>query len=208
VSPLEISAYGRSYRINDPGGIIGKALQTGEPYEAKVLNRIYREKLSGTAIDVGASVGNHTLWFAAVCGLNVIAVEPLDHLRLRENVALNPELDIEVWPVGLGERPHVTEVTGPPAHVVGESFPTDGRVHVARLDDFKIPDVCLLKIDVEGQEPEVLKGAEQTIRECRPLIFAEAQDRQAATSNGRILRRWGYQHVRDYGATPLQEWRP
>lgn len=205
--PLTIEAHGASYRINDPGGIIGKCLQGGNPYEAKVLERIYRAELTGLAVDVGASVGNHSLWFAAVCGLRVIAVEPLDFVRLEENVALNPDLDIEVWPYALGDRLYTGQVTGAPAHVIGEDFPHDG-VRVRRLDDAELGGVSLLKIDVERMEAAVLRGGIETIRRDRPLIFAEAIDQSAREEVAAVLEPLGYRHVKTYGATPLLEWEP
>jgi FkbM family methyltransferase len=42
-----------------------------------------------------------------------------------------------------------------------------------RLDDFELNDVDMIKIDVEGWEFEVLKGAEQTIRRCQPILMVE-----------------------------------
>lgn len=204
---LTIEAHDASYRIKDPGGIIGNCLNAGSPYERKALERIYRAGLTGTAVDAGAGIGNHTLWLAAVCGLRVIAVEPLDHLRLAENVALNPDLDIEVWPWALGDRLYTGHVTGAPAHVIGDSFPEDG-VRIRRLDDAEVENVSLLKIDVEGMEAEVLRGGLETVRRDRPLIFAEAIDSAARESVAAILEPLGYQHVKTYGATPLLEWAP
>jgi FkbM family methyltransferase len=205
--PLTIEAHGASYRVNDPGGIIGNCLKAGSPYERKALERIYRAGLTGTAVDAGAGIGNHTLWFAAVCGLRVIAVEPLDHVRLAENVALNPDLDIEVWPWGLGDRRYTGSVTGAPAHVIGDSFP-DAGVRIRRLDDANLDSVSLLKIDVEGMEPQVLAGALHTIQRHRPLIFAEAINDDARRRVAAILEPLGYRHVKTYGATPLLEWEP
>jgi FkbM family methyltransferase len=205
--PLLIEAHGHSYRIEDPDGLIGHSLRAGNPYEAKVCEHIYRRGFEGLAVDVGASIGNHSLWFAAVCGLRVIAVEPLDHVRLAKNVALNPELDIEVWPYGLGDRLYTGTVTGAPAHVIGDSFPAGG-VRIRRLDDHKLPKVSLLKIDVEGMEPHVLRGGEQTIRRDRPVIYAEAVDAAAHTAVAEILEPLGYEHVKTFGATPLEEWAP
>jgi len=208
VAELRIRAHDRSYRINDPGGLIGKSLRAGVPYEARVLQHIYRKGLIGLAVDIGASVGNHTLWFAAICGLRVIAVEPLDFERLRANVALNPDLDIEVWPWALGETYGCGTVIGAPAHAIGDSFPADG-VKIQPLDGQDIGEpVVLLKIDVEGMEPEVLRGAERTIRNDRPLIFAEAQDEAADERVADILEPLGYTRGKVFGATPLWEWIP
>lgn len=206
--PLSISAHGATYRISDPGGIIGRCLVQGLPYECKVLERIYREGLTGLALDVGASVGNHSLWFAAVCGLKVVAVEPIDFKRLIENVELNPELDIEVWTCGLGDRNYVGEVAGAPAHVIGDSFPSDG-VRIHRLDDLDLDEpISLLKVDIEGMEPEMLAGGLDTITRDRPLIFAEAITPAAHDRVAAVLEPIGYKHVHTYGATPLEEWVP
>lgn len=205
---LKINAHGCSYWIEDPGGLIGRSLREGVPYEARVLQHIYRQKLGGLAVDVGAGVGNHTLWFAAVCGLRVIAVEPLDHERLTRNVALNElgEL-VTVWPLALGDKAGRGKVTGAPAHVIGASFPADGLVPVGLLDDYNLSGVSLLKIDVEGMEPQVLRGARETIARERPLIFAEATDDEAHLRNAAELESLGYTHTKTFGATPLEEWR-
>jgi FkbM family methyltransferase len=207
MNPLTIEAHGSSYRIHDPGGIIGKCLVGGDPYERKVLERIYREELAGgLAVDVGASIGNHSLWFAAICGLNVIAVEPLDFKRLEENVALNPDLDIEVWPFGLGDRLYTGEVVGAPAHVIGDTFPTEG-VRIRRLDDLNLSaPLSLLKVDIEGMEPQMIRGGIETIRRDRPLIFAEAIKPAAHRRVAAVLEPLGYRHHKTYGATPLEEW--
>jgi FkbM family methyltransferase len=42
-----------------------------------------------------------------------------------------------------------------------------------RLDEFELVNVDMIKIDVEGWEFEVLKGAEQTIRRCQPVLMVE-----------------------------------
>jgi FkbM family methyltransferase len=42
-----------------------------------------------------------------------------------------------------------------------------------RLDEFKLDNVDMIKIDVEGWEFEVLKGAEQTIRQSKPVLMVE-----------------------------------
>jgi FkbM family methyltransferase len=50
-------------------------------------------------------------------------------------------------------------------------------VKVARLDDFGIGGVGFVKIDVEGHEVEVLKGAAATIGSSRPIVLIEVRDR-------------------------------
>jgi FkbM family methyltransferase len=203
--PCVIRAHGVRYEIENPGdGVIGKAIRTGNPYEAKVLEHIYRQELEGLAVDVGASIGNHSLWFAAVCGLEVIAIEPIEYERLKRNVDLNGLQDrITVWPVAAGAAPGFAEPLGRGRLRTGE-----GPVRVNTIDDQGLENVVLMKVDVEGMEPDVLRGAEQTIREHHPLIFAEAWDGAALTRIAEILEPLGYTHRRNYGATPLGEWYP
>lgn len=203
---LCIEAHGHSYRIEDPGGIIGRNLRGGSPYERKVLERIHRLDVDGCIVDVGAGVGNHTLWFAAICQKPTISFEPLDFHRLANNVDLNPDLPIEIHPVGLGEvceGEHI--VTAAPVHVTGRALHPDDKVPIRTLDSYELEDVGLIKIDVEGMEPEVLRGAIDTIHRCHPRIFAEAIDESAARRNKMALPK-GYVHVGTFGATPLEEW--
>lgn len=200
---LLIKAHGASYRIDDPGGICGEVLREGRPYEWKALERMHSLGLSGTAVDIGAAFGNHALYLAAVCGLRVVAVEPLDTARLQRNVALN-DLDITVWPVALGDRAYRGNVRAAPEHVVGEAFARE-KVPVARLDDFGLQNVGLMKIDVEGMEPAVLRGAKDTIRRSHPVLYVEAETPAAHERNVREIPR-GYEHTGTFGATPLEEW--
>ena len=62
------------------------------------------------------------------------------------------------------------------------------RVHkidvtVKKLDDFRIEHVGFMKIDVEGFEPEVLQGAKETIKNSKPNIFIEIEQRYHKQSN-------------------------
>jgi hypothetical protein len=55
------------------------------------------------------------------------------------------------------------------------------NVQIKRMDDFireeNITSVDFIKIDVEGFEYNVLKGGEQTIKEFRPVLFVEVNDK-------------------------------
>jgi Methyltransferase FkbM domain len=50
-------------------------------------------------------------------------------------------------------------------------------VPTLRLDDYGFKSVALVKIDVEGHEQAVLRGAEETLRQCSPTILVELEER-------------------------------
>jgi hypothetical protein len=55
----------------------------------------------------------------------------------------------------------------------------DGEeVDLVTIDDFNLPRVKLMKIDVEGMELDVLLGSKATLARCRPLLYVE-NDRAA-----------------------------
>lgn len=54
-----------------------------------------------------------------------------------------------------------------------------GDIPMATLDSFGFVDVDFIKIDVEGLEASVVKGAEDTIRRCRPVMVVEQKGEDA-----------------------------
>lgn len=122
-------------------------------------------------VDVGANVGTYSLW-AAAAGARVKAVEPdeLSLERLRENVKLNPLLEIEVIPAALADREGTIEFT--------EGLDTVNRIGSGRAVAALTLDVVLgdehargVKIDVEGFEQLVLGGAQQALGSQRIDVF-------------------------------------
>lgn len=67
----------------------------------------------------------------------------------------------------------------------------NANVRLVALDSFELTDVDFLQLDVECYELNVLKGAQQLIRKCRPIISCE-------NGNGSImefLKQYGYAEV-------------
>ena len=147
-----------------------------------------------TVFDVGANIGAHTLGIARSVGPtgSVYAFEPTDVAfgRLKRNLALNPELKLRT-------RAHeillAEEATAPLEPEIYASWPlnTDHSVHpkhrgklatalhasVDTLDRFvereAIDRLDLIKIDVDGHEYPVLKGALKTLARFRPVLVME-----------------------------------
>ena len=136
-----------------------------------------------TAIDVGANIGYHVLRMAMQVGPagRVIAVEPAPSAvtRLRRNLALNELENVDVVVAALGD--HDVEAR---TLRIQSSYPLSGRgapeivvARVARLDSLVLERglsrVDFIKIDVDGQEARVLRGALDTLRRFRPPVFFE-----------------------------------
>ncbi len=148
----------------------------------------------GIFVDVGANIGNHSLYFAVMLGAaRVIPIEPnpLCWRLLVENVLANALLDrfdLTRLGVGLGEvraggygMERRERNLGAAAMVPGE-----GDLEVWRGDDLLaevVPD--FIKIDVEGAELAALRGLSGLIARHRPKLFVEV-----AEANDPAFRDW------------------
>ncbi len=160
-------------------------LGTYEPLVQKTI----AEALSpgDTFFDVGAACGFHTLIGARAVGGTgrVIAIEadPANAADLEAQVELNRFDNVEV----------VRKVVAADLSELW-SRTDGGPVTPTTIDqlthDFQPP--TLIKIDVEGLELEVLRGAQATIRKHRPTLVIEAHFRELATAVTARLATLGY----------------
>lgn len=147
---------------------------TGDFYEADILDEIARRVSGGVLVDVGAMIGNHAAYFAAFVpndGIHAFEPLPANASLLRRNL---PPFARWVHEVALSDwegTGYIEAESGNLGHAVM------GRcgvaVRVRTLDSYGLTDVSLLKVDVEGSEAAVLRGARDTIARCRPLIVIE-----------------------------------
>lgn len=123
------------------------------------------------AVDVGAHVG---LWSMHLADLfeTVRAFEPNPVTAdvWRWNVP-NPNATLERC--ALGNRSGAVGLALQEGHTGHTRIDGDGPIPIETLDSFDLKDVDLIKIDVEGYELDVVKGAEQTLRRCRPVVVVE-----------------------------------
>lgn len=99
-------------------------------------------------IDVGANIGNHTLFFSAVTGARILAIEPNGEALhiLRANVSLNGLQDrVDIKPIALGAEAGMGNVIEEDSSRLGMArvmVTADGQVPVARLDDIARGSMC------------------------------------------------------------------
>lgn len=172
---------------------------SGKPYEPTLVT-VVREltRRGNTILDVGANLGNHTLYWAKA-GRHVIAFEPnpVTRLALTESVRLN-RLDtfVDIYPIALGAETGSgtmrTLLEDNQGAVAVEPCAT-GEIPIVRLDDLDLANFSVMKIDVEGAEERVLRGAHETIVRLRPLIIAESLENKGGVVA--LLRELGYRRV-------------
>lgn len=177
---------GGTARIDaDPTDHIGAYYAHGRWYEQDLLdNARSRVHGPGTAIDVGAHIGGHTLWFALAMGLDVIAIEPNPDTfeRLTRTIEANPG-NIHAIPAAAGAAPGHADIAVTRRGNSGATRLTlgDGPIPVITLDSLDLTNVKLIKIDVEGMAPEVLQGAQHLLNKQSPIVYAEGdRDKIAA----------------------------
>jgi FkbM family methyltransferase len=154
-----------------------------------------------TVLDIGAHHGLYTLLASKKVGRagRVIAFEPSsrERKRLRRHLRVNACGNVEVEPYALGEssgEANLFLVEGRDDWCNSLREPqidarsVSVRVQLERLDDIleqrEVGHVDFLKLDVEGAELSVLRGARRMLATSRPVILAEVQDLRT--------RPWGY----------------
>ncbi len=141
--------------------------------------------IHGYAADVGANIGNHSVFFRRYYR-KVFSFEP--NLRTFKVLSLNAELvdDIQCFNVGLSDSNRVAYLNINSANVGGSHLSTDNtyrsnsqqEIHLKTLDSLSDQfngKLGLIKIDVEGHELSVLHGAKDTLLRDQPVILFEQQ---------------------------------
>lgn len=190
--PLRLKKCRRGYMLYSINDItIGRSLDLyGEfsEQEAALFEKLIQP--GDVVIEAGANIGSHTVALARFVGPSgkVIAFEPQMVLfqNLCANVALNGFTNVTTLNAAVG---NIAEPLKLPkidydqpglfgAHAIGGD--SDGgdssgdMVSCVRLDDCVRTNKCrLLKVDVEGMELEVLKGAQKLVEQYKPVLYVE-----------------------------------
>jgi FkbM family methyltransferase len=192
----------------DPAETIGRSLWTTGIYDLAVSELLCRITLPGeTVVDAGANIGYMTSILAVRAGPNgrVLSFEPHPTLaeRLRQNAAEfarnGQSAPIEVHQVALSDRIGTANLECPEGFAGNQGIgflSTTGKgvsVPTAHLDG-TIGEgvVSVMKLDVEGHEPAVLRGSSRLLaeRRLRPVVFEEHRGPRSETC--RILLDAGY----------------
>ncbi|NOS96632.1 MAG: FkbM family methyltransferase [Methylotenera sp.] len=166
------------------------------------LSFIQKDFLQGVAIDIGANIGNHSLFFSDYFK-KIYSFEPNKNTFKLLSFNANLVNNIECFNYGLSDKDSSSTMVFDKKNIGGAKLASDLSsdavvVNLKTLDSSNSFEerVYLLKIDVEGHELEVLKGAEKTIAAHQPIIIFEqlsAEFNHGSSNCIELLKKYGYQ---------------
>lgn len=164
--------------LHDPGEALSDHIDRERDFfEREILDYIRMVyPVQKTILDVGANIGNHTLYFAKYLKHDaIVAFEPIpaNFKLLSQNTAGLQRVFLRREAVGDSNidvmlRENLSNMGACEVDPEGSIM-----AHQVRLSDIFVPEVSLIKIDVEWYEPQVLEGATTLLEEDRPLILIE-----------------------------------
>lgn len=125
-----------------------------------------------TAVDIGGHVGLWSMHLAKRFE-TLHAFEPVAAHRecYREN--MNGRENYILHACALGEKEGSIRIETTPNSSGGSRVAGSGDIPMHTLDSFRLQDVDFIKIDTEGYELYAVRGAEETIKRCRPVMVVE-----------------------------------
>ncbi|MDA0323744.1 MAG: FkbM family methyltransferase [Verrucomicrobia bacterium] len=200
-------------------------------YEVDLLEylfslRAYLGRANSVAVDVGANIGNHAVFFRTFLTDHVICVEPNPSVLpvLEQNLRKNIH-GFDIVPCALGASEGSGSLVLPADHADDagmariDRHDEAGTIGIRPLDavlsewsqrqsNDMVP--VMIKIDVEGMELEVLKGAGDTIARYHPHLLLEAATDADYAALSDHLGGMGYQALARWARTPVYHfaWRP
>ncbi|QWH14660.1 FkbM family methyltransferase [Bacillus mycoides] len=159
---------------------IGRIIHSNHDYYEKELLEYFKEYMptNGVVYDVGANIGNHTLYFSHTLNpKKVYSFEPAKELFtvLEFNVQVNKLKNIEVFNCAVGKENGEAFLTYNPQNTGSSNISLDGNevVKIVTLDKLKIEKPDFVKIDVEGSEYDVIKGMKNILKASSPVLWIE-----------------------------------
>lgn len=209
----------------NPDECIGGTVKAGTVWDGPGFLQVIAEEHARfgdygmTILDVGAHLGDWTVWCCTKGAWRVIAVEPAPVMLayLKANLDLNKSICAEhviVLPVAAYDQRATLNWTIPyvPRDSGGAALCKDvgGDIEAARLDDYMDlygVGVSLIKIDAQGCDGRALVGLQMTIEKWHPVIVFEWEEELAKAHQDTLadtiawLARRGYM-VREWPSHP------
>ena len=202
--------------------IYSKIKETKQFYEMDLL-RYFRYSLKGLPVgcvlDIGANIGNHSVFFGMYVADRVVCFEPNPDVFpiLINNLSVN-NVKCKYYKLGLGDKAAMAKIELPDEHKnnVGaarliESQGIEDIIHIVTLDSLLLEieefanglNIVAVKIDIEGMEPAALRGGLCTLTKYKPDLFIEISNAHQMEMVKSIIEPIGYKPIVSWAATPV-----
>ena len=186
---------------------IGPLISTGHEWDRWMRRDVRRWHVPGTEIlDIGANIGYNTMMFSDYGP--VVSFEPVFHKIVELNVKSNAlRYGVQVIPCALSDEKTISTIHipsrgcesntlvnyGGASFNLGDDMRGEGiNAYCERLDDIYTGTPSFVKIDVEGHELKVLKGAEETLKKHTPTVLIEIHDFSEDNEVHKFMMSLGY----------------
>lgn len=148
-------------------------------------------------LDIGAWVGTWSMAMNKFCG-RVVAFEP-DELHY-ECLVKNVSEDVETHQLAVGSEQKMISLSQGD-FTQERRVVSDGTIPMVTVDSMKIDDIDMIKIDVEGYEMEVLKGARESLKNTQYLMIELNNNTKKYGSNNIEVE----EHIKSLGFKVLMD---
>lgn len=176
------------FKLVEKDGVCA-AIARGDQWDKFLTDLVYTKYLNKNSVVVsgGANFGSQTVPLSRICK-KVYAFEPqlFVYSCLKETLELNKIANVTLYSYALFShdcRMRITEgfqnsIQYGDRQVSSLFLQEDpnGDIEAKSIDSFNFPELHLIKLDCQGSEPFILKGATETINRLRPLIVYEVED--------------------------------
>lgn len=186
---------------------IGPLISSGHEWDRWMRRDVRRWHVPGTEIlDIGANIGYNTMMFSDYGP--VVSFEPVFHKIVELNVKSNAlRYGVQVIPCALSDEKTISTIHipsrgcesntlvnyGGASFNLGDDMRGEGiNAYCERLDDIYTGTPSFVKIDVEGHELKVLKGAEETLKKHTPTVLIEIHDFSEDNEVHKFMMSLGY----------------
>jgi len=172
--------------------IISKVISKNQIWEPH-MHIIFEKYINKESIvlEGGCHIGTHTLKLALL-GKQLLAFEPLNksHAILYDNIKINNIDNVTLYSEGLSNDPgeayfETTQINNPGGSALSNNpmgvaeyakmiNSSKYPVKLITIDSLELNKLDFIKLDVEGYEINVIEGAINTIKRCKPIITLES----------------------------------
>ena len=181
-------------------------------YEEKLLEKARSLNLEGVYVDIGANIGNHSIFFNRFCNSTKVYSFEIDEsifAILKKNMELNCSEDsYHLGEIGILDRKGFVDISNTNylnagmtkiVNVEGSQREVDALDNVMR----GVENIALIKMDVEGFELQIIQGAKHILENQSPVIFAELATKKEFKLFKDAVSKFGYTTDRvNHAGTP------